>query len=79
MGTRREPLPRVFCGEPDDNIAQFAHVTRERIGKPPGQRSVIEFEWLSLRLCGVKSPVMVEKSPFVRVHLAKRRNPKCEY
>src|SRR5712664_3191986 len=66
-------LPGVLCSQPDDDVAQLAHVAREVIVAPGLLRRFVQGERRELGLLRVELAVMLEQQGAVLVHLAQRR------
>src|SRR5512134_3402060 len=72
-------LPRVLRREPDDDVAQLAHVPGEVVVAPELGGGVAERERGELRLVGVELPEVVEQQHAVLVHLAERGDADREH
>src|SRR5882672_11101447 len=67
-------LPRVLRGQPDDDVAQLADVSREVIRSPGFLRGLIQGKGRELGLLGVELAVVLEQQRAIVFHLAQGRD-----
>src|SRR5262245_60007226 len=70
----RQLLPSVLRGQPDDDVAQLAHIPREVIVPPQLCGAVVERERRELRLVGIEVAEMLKQQQPVLVHVPERRH-----
>src|SRR5688500_3820769 len=68
---RREALPGVFGGEPDDDVAQLAHVARKVVAQPARDGAIVELEEILSEV--------IEQQQLVPLQLAQRRHAQREH